>query len=155
MYKTHTLRKGRISEENRVYLITVVTHNRQRLFMDWPGARPVIHALRAADLEAHTSTHAWVLMPDHLHWLCSLRHKSLGSVVGRMKSRSTVVFNKNREGTGPLWQKGYHDRALRNEDSVLQAARYVVANPLRAGLVASLAQYPLWDEQWVAAPLSA
>lgn len=69
MYKTHTLRKGRISEENRVYLVTVVTHNRQRLFMDWPGARPVIHALRAADLEAHTSTHAWVLMPDHLHWL--------------------------------------------------------------------------------------
>lgn len=66
-----------------------------------------------------------------------------------MKSRSTVVFNKNREGTAPLWQKGYHDRALRIEDSVLQAAWYVVANLLRAGLVASLAHYPLWDAQWL------
>ncbi len=48
-----------------------------------------------------------------------------------------------------LWQKGFHDRALRREEDLVTVARYVVANPLRAGLVEKLGDYPLWDAIWV------
>jgi REP element-mobilizing transposase RayT len=48
-----------------------------------------------------------------------------------------------------LWQEGYHDHALRQEEDIKQIARYIVANPLRAGLVQSVADYPLWDAIWL------
>jgi hypothetical protein len=52
-----------------------------------------------------------------------------------------------RQRTGEyLWQPGYWDRVLRDEDDVLEAVRYIVANPLRAGLVTDLTKYP-----WVGA----
>ena len=49
----------------------------------------------------------------------------------------------------PVWQKGYFDRALRYEEDLKAAARYIIANPLRAGLVAQVGDYPLWDAIWL------
>ena len=49
----------------------------------------------------------------------------------------------------PLWQPGYFDRVLRKDDDVLAAARYIVWNPVRAGVVATPADYPhLGSEVW-------
>ncbi len=48
-----------------------------------------------------------------------------------------------------VWQKGYHDRAVRREEDLRHIARYIVANPLRAGLVRKVGDYPLWDAIWL------
>jgi len=48
-----------------------------------------------------------------------------------------------------VWQPGFRDRALRRESELLPVARYVVANPLRAGLVKRLGDYPHWDAMWL------
>jgi len=50
---------------------------------------------------------------------------------------------------GPVWQKGYYDHALRDEENLAAVARYIVANPLRAGLARNVADYPLWDAVWI------
>ena len=42
---------------------------------------------------------------------------------------------------GRLWQEGYHDRVLRPEDDVRLYARYVLQNPVRAGLVEDVSTY--------------
>ena len=42
-----------------------------------------------------------------------------------------------------------YDHALRADEDVLAAARYIVANPLRAGLVGSIRDYPFWDAVWL------
>ena len=43
----------------------------------------------------------------------------------------------------------HHDRALRRDEDLLAVARYIVANPLRAGLVRRVGDYPLWDAVWL------
>jgi hypothetical protein len=48
-----------------------------------------------------------------------------------------------------VWQPGYFDRALRAEEDVREVARYIVANPLRAGLCRQIGDYPLWDALWL------
>ena len=48
-----------------------------------------------------------------------------------------------------MWQAAFHDHALRKEENLHEIARYIVANPLRAGLVSSLAEYPHWDAVWL------
>jgi putative transposase len=50
---------------------------------------------------------------------------------------------------GRIWQDGFHDHALRKEEAVIDAARYIVANPLRAGLVGSVKDYSHWDAIWL------
>ena len=44
-----------------------------------------------------------------------------------------------------LWQKGYYDHLIRNEEDLIASARYIIANPLRAKLIANVADYPYWD----------
>jgi len=53
------------------------------------------------------------------------------------------------EQSHPIWQDGYHDHALRAEESLEDVARYIVMNPVRAGLVKSVREYPLWDAKWL------
>jgi REP element-mobilizing transposase RayT len=83
-------------------------------------------------------------MPDHLHWLLVLGEgESLSQVVRRVKAVSSKRLGR------AVWQKGFHDHALRREQDVRTVACYVVANPLRAGLVQRLGDYPHWDAMWL------
>ena len=44
-----------------------------------------------------------------------------------------------------LWQRNYYDHMIRNENDLLNNARYIIANPLRAKIVDKIASYPYWD----------
>lgn len=143
------LRKGRVSEIGRAYLLTTVVEGRRPLFADWRVGRRVVAELRAEHLAGRVESFAWVLMPDHLHWLLALREGDLETLMRRVKSRSAIAVNDALGRGGRVWQKGYHDHAARAEDDLRAMARYVVANPLRAGLVASLRDHPLWDSTWL------
>ena len=89
------------------------------------------------------------MMPDHLHWLFVLGDEAtLSTVVRLAKGRSSRWISADR-GISGLWQKGFHDRAARREEDLVSLARYVVANPLRAGLVERLGDYPLWDSAYL------
>ena len=142
------MRKGRFSEPGRIYLITTVTHQRAPLFTDMNCGRLVVQALRGEQVRAQTL--AYVVMPDHLHWLMQLGDEAgLDTVVRNVKSVSSRRLNLLLGRKGRLWQPGYHDHALRAEEDVQDVARYVVANPLRAGLVKRLGDHPLWDAVWL------
>ena len=92
---------------------------------------------------------AWVVMPDHFHWLISLDKGSLADLMRQVKSKSTRVVNAVAGRQGRLWQPGFHDHAVRQEENLESIARYIVANPLRAGLVKTCGDYPLWDAIWL------
>jgi len=144
------LRKGRTSRQNQIYLVTTVTLDRQWLFENFRIGRAVVHEFMRADRYGSTETHAFVVMTDHLHWLfCLVGSGSLSGVIGAVKRNSARQVNAilGRQGY-PVWQRGYHDHALRTEESVLDAARYIIANPLRAGLVSHEGMYPLWDARF-------
>lgn len=93
---------------------------------------------------------AWVVMPDHLHWLIQLGPLSLPSLMQQFKSRSAIAIRKaNPTFASRFWQKGFHDHALHKEEDLLATARYIVANPLRARLTKRLGDYPHWDAKWL------
>ena len=140
---THRLRAGRWSAKGQVYMVTTVTRGRARIFADFDIARMLIGILRDDAARGSHETLAFVLMPDHLHWLLQLQSGTLASLVGRVKSLSAKQIGRS------VWQDGFHDRALRREEDLQAAARYIVANPVRAGLVERVGQYPHWDAVWL------
>jgi putative transposase len=143
------LRKGRCSEPGQVYLLTLVTWQRFPVFADLSAARLVVQAMRCHQQRDEIESLAYVLMPDHLHWLIQLRQGSLARLMQRFKGYSSVSVNRTRMYSGRLWQQGYHDHALRQEEELRETARYIIANPLRAGLVERVGDYPHWDAVWL------
>jgi REP element-mobilizing transposase RayT len=146
---SHRLRIGRYAKLNRIYLLTANTLKREPVFRDYPLGRLVVHQFRQAQSEGFVESLAWVVMPDHFHWLIQLQRGSLAQLMCQTKSLSTRAINSATGRTGSLWQQSFHDHALRKEEDLVKLARYVVANPLRAGLVQKLGDYPLWDAIWV------
>lgn len=148
-YHGRALRLGRCSEPGRIYLLTVVVRDREPLLGDFTVGRLLVAELRSAVEAGWVNSLAWVVMPDHLHWLVELAEQPLPTLVQRVKGRSARTINQYLRRGGAFWQAGYHDHSLRCEEDVQAVARYVVANPLRAGLVRRVGDYPLWDAVWL------
>jgi len=144
------LRYGRYSEPNRLYLVTTVTFRREPLFADFFAARLAIAEMRRVHDDGLVESKAWILMPDHLHWLFALTENAdLKKVVQFVKGRSAHYINERFNRNGRVWDKAYHDHALRRDEDVRKVARYIVANPLRKGLVEKITDYPFWDAVWL------
>ena len=142
------LRKGRYSQKGRIYLATTRCHS-GKPFADVQVGQVVVDEIAHSDLAGHSRTLAHVVMPDHLHWLFELeRHESLSRVVGCVKGRAARRINADRQNPTRLWQSGFHDHAVRREENLGQIVNYLLANPVRAGLVADYREYPLLDGAW-------
>ena len=146
---TRNLRKGRHSEPGYTYLLTTIVHDRRPIFADWKIGRWLVAEMRDAEERGLAQSLAWVVMPDHLHWLLTLQSGNLPALMQGIKGRSAIAINRALGSQGQLWQKGFHDHALRKDEDLQAVSRYIVANPLRAHLVEKLGDYPLWDAIWL------
>ena len=134
------LRKGRYSQENQIYHITTTTLNRVPIFKNFVTARLMIDVIKKSDQLNQTVTLAFVVMPDHIHWLFQLNQaKTLPRLMQVIKSTSAHKVGK------PIWQAGYYDHAIRKDEDIANIARYIIANPIRAGLEKKVGDYPHWD----------
>lgn len=98
---------------------------------------------------------AWVVMPNHVHVLAYFRDGwPMGKVVNSWKSYTARQINRimrdngkapvmsdGRSNTG-LWQRGYWDRYIRSETHFENTIRYIVHNPITAGLVKRARDWP-------------
>ncbi|QFY88103.1 transposase [Magnetovirga frankeli] len=144
------MRRGRVSIPNQIYLVTTTTLRRQPAFAHFNAARAAAQSFEDRAVLADARLLAWVLMPDHFHGLLELgENNNLQGIMNRLKSASARRANKALGREGPLWDKAYHDHALRQEEDLLATARYIIANPLRAGLVQHVGDYPFWNAIWL------
>ena len=144
------LRRGRVSVANHVYAVTTVTVNRVPLFQRFELGRLVVREIRNLHEAGVVDSMAYVVMPDHMHWLFQLSAEhSLSAVIRLLKGRSAIAVNRVSGRKGPVWQAGFHDHGIRMDEDLRMLARYIVGNPVRAGLVAQPGEYPLWDAIWL------
>jgi len=143
------LRVGRISRRGQIYLITTRCHSSQKPFVDLSLGQIVADEIRFLDHAGVSGTFAYVVMPDHLHWLLQLScDDSLSRVVGRLKGRAARRINLARQKTMRVWQSGFHDRALRRIEHLYEVGNYILENPVRAGLVKHREDYSLSYLAW-------
>lgn len=146
---SQALRKGRYSCSRHIYFITTVCADRNRLFLDTDNARLVSKLCHDKRIWGESRLLAWVLMPDHWHGIVELgENTTLSRTMQAFKSCSAKALNVQIKSSGKIWQSGFYERCLL-EAHLLPAARYLIANPLRAGLVNEIGQYPYWDAIWL------
>lgn len=144
------LRKGRASLQGQIYLVTAIVLARVPRFSDDDAAISACRALADPVVWRNSRLLCWVLMPDHWHALVQLGESDdLSTLMNRAKSAMAKAANASAGTRGRVWERGFHDHALRSEEALLDTARYIVANPIRAGLVSSVRMYPYWDAVWI------
>ena len=80
-----------------------------------------------------------MVMPDHLHALLALPGEgvSLSDIVHHLKARTTAQYalGVRQQGwppfPGTLWQRGFYDRVIRDEEELNRVREYILQNPLR------------------------
>ena len=144
------LRRGRRSIAGHAYLVTFTTHARRPLFTHFAVAATACRATNDPRLWRSSDLMAWVLMPDHWHGLIRIgEDDNLSAVVQWLKANSARRVREEHPDIGQVWASGFHDRALRADERLENVARYVVRNPVAAGLVRRVGEYPFWDVAWI------
>jgi len=112
------LRKGRVSISGQPYLITSTIHKREELLSDKKTNSIVAGALKWLHDNNRIDLLAYVVMPDHLHFVAALKIGTLPELMHSLKSYTAKRINKALKREGKIWQDQYHDHAVRKEEDL-------------------------------------
>ena len=125
------------------YFVTICTEGRLRAFDDLGfGHWAISQLLRQATLREFEVS-AYCLMPDHVHLLLRGQSESADFRSFIISWNTRTAFAWRQRYQSKLWQKGYYDRVVRDSDDFFGMARYVLLNPVEAGLVKRAEDYAL------------
>jgi len=126
----------------RRYFLTICTHHRARVFIEDDRVAVITAQLTRIAAAERFSVTAYCLMPDHIHGLVEGQHDAADfrKFVRMFKQQSS--FHWKRTCGATLWQRSYFEHVLRDDEDGLRVAKYILENPLRAGLVARVEDYP-------------
>ena len=130
------------------YFITICSHDKQVIFGNVRDGRVVLNTLgqlvdshwrKLPEHWPHASVDLYVVMPNHLHGILMLESvdetgqaASATTIVGGFKSGVTKewrLLSQDRMAT--IWQRGFYDRVIRDEDELRAVQEYIQNNPLR------------------------
>ncbi|HLR76980.1 MAG TPA: transposase, partial [Balneolaceae bacterium] len=86
--------------------------------------------------------YAFTIMPNHVHSVFKLlpnldkqKKYPVTSIIGRLKSYTANECNQILKKSGPFWQEESYDHVIRDDDELGETIKYVIYNPVKAGLV--------------------
>lgn len=117
-------------------------NNRQLCFHTQQDFINYISWLKGFSVEFGVEIHAWVLMNNHVHLLCTPRQCDAISHMMQALGRQYVrYFNYKHNRTGTLWEGRFKSCLVDDERYLLHLYRYIELNPVRAEIVQNLADY--------------
>jgi putative transposase len=135
-------RRARIVLPGVAHHVTCRGNRRQKTFFDAPDYRTFETLLGQYCAAAAVDVLAYCLMPNHWHLILRPRTEaSLSRAVGNAKEAYSRLINAREGWQGHLWQGRYFSVPLGLEH-LYRAARYVLENPVRAGLAARPGDWP-------------
>ena len=131
------------------YFVTVVTRDRLPLLLCGEIPEYVEEALEhisGIDLDVF----GYVLMPDHIHFMVRTSPRHLNRAIASFKRYTGRRISEEVCLPRP-WQKRFWLICMAGAKMVDQRADYMLENPLRAGLVADLGDWPYsyWGTRWI------
>lgn len=120
------------------------TLDRAEYFTDSQVVSVIVDHFLQTAREKDIAIVAYCVMPDHLHLLVDGENDSseMEPFVSLAKQRAGYWFSRSHGKK--LWQKGYYEHVLRDEEKTEAVAYYIIANPIRKKLVEKVMDYPYW-----------
>ncbi|MDH3713693.1 MAG: transposase [Gammaproteobacteria bacterium] len=136
-------RRARILLPNTPHHIVQRGHNRASVFARADDYRYYLATLIEWKQPLGLKLYAYCLMTNHVHLIVEPGEavSAVGQLMRRLAGRQTRFVNALEGRTGSLWEGRYKASAIQSERYLLACSRYVELNPVRAGMVASAADY--------------
>jgi putative transposase len=120
------------------YFITLCCERRGENLLATPAVgHPLLETIKHRQARGIWYPHLALVMPDHIHLILSFPE------IGK---RVQTIMSKWKEWTAKSlkidWQRDFFEHRLRRDESFREKADYVLANPVRAGLVKKVADWP-------------
>jgi putative transposase len=116
-------------------------NNRQAIFASQADYQTLLNLLLENAQKFKVAIHAYVLMPNHFHLLATPETADgLPQMMQAVGRRYVRWFNDAQGRTGTLWEGRYKSTVIDTDQYLLTCMAYLDLNPVRAGLVASVAE---------------
>jgi len=127
----------RIEYPGAVYHVTSRGNARQDIFSDEPDRAAFLEILEKAIERFNWLCHTYCLMGNHYHLLIETVDPTLARGMRHLNGVYTQAFNRRHKRSGHLLQGRYKAILVEKDSHLLELARYVVLNPVRARMVRS------------------
>jgi putative transposase len=127
--------------------ITVRGNRRQTIFRTTRDAQKLLKLIE--DVSPHWELKTYCLMPNHFHLVVVASIENLTKAMRRINSVYAQWFNRKYDLSGHVFQGRFESKPIEDEKHLYEAIRYVLLNPVRAGLCRHPSEWPWcnWSEQ--------
>jgi REP element-mobilizing transposase RayT len=139
-------RHARIDIPGLLHHVIVRGIEKRPVFLDDQDREEFLSRFTMLLAETKTDCYAWALLDTHFHLLLQPQTAKLSHFMRRLLTGYAVVFNLRHQRAGHLFQNRYKSIACDGDSYLLELVRYIHLNPLRAGIVDTLAS--LDDHPW-------
>ena len=136
----------RLSDEmyigNKTAAFTICVKNHKKLFVSNKVFGIFEQKLLDSLQNYKCSTHVYLFMPDHLHFIVEGNEvgANIKMCVELFKQKTGYWLSQNLSKF--KWQKDYYDHITRNDEDIRNQIKYILNNPVRAGLIENWEEYP-------------
>ena len=135
-------RKPRVSLAGVAEHVIQRGNNRQAIFSCEDDMKAYVTWLKQYSKKYKVAIHAWVLMTNHVHLLCSpANHSGISQMMQSLGRMYVMYFNRAYKRSGTLWEGRYRSCLVQSDKYLLEVYRYIELNPVRAGMVQDPSEY--------------
>ena len=132
----------RLEYTGALYNVTSRGDRREAIYRDDEDREEWLAVLSQVCERFNWILHAWCQMTNHYHLLVETIDGHLSRGMRQLNGVYTQRFNRRHGEVGHLYQGRYKAILVQKESYLLELTRYVVLNPLRAGMVEKLEEWP-------------
>jgi REP element-mobilizing transposase RayT len=141
-YRRLIARKLRIELPHGIYNVGSRGNNGEMLFRDDIDRMEWLRLFAKVAVKYRWLGWSYCLMGNHFHFVLQIPHGGLSKGMQELNTGYSIRTNKRHDRTGHLVRNRFYSRVVEDDSHLLEVCRYVVLNPVRAGLCASPADWP-------------
>ena len=131
----------RLELSGGLYHVTSRGDRREDIYVDDIDREAWLETLAQCCERFNWAIHAWCQMTNHYHLIIETAEGNLSAGMRQLNGVYTQKLNRRHNRVGHVFQGRYKAILVERDSYLLELARYVVLNPLRAGMVKQLRQW--------------
>jgi putative transposase len=137
-------RRNKPDNPEATFFLTMTTFNRKHWFGDELGRDVLLRVMTRLAEGSDLEYEAWVILPDHVHWLLRPNSGDYSRIVSAFKYGVGAEFKKmGRLVKGQrMWQSRFWEHTIRDEDDYTRCVEYIHYNPVQHGYASAPKDWP-------------
>lgn len=135
------LRPLRLEFPDALYHLTSRGDRREDIYEDDTDRRAYLEVLSSVIEQFNWTCYAYCLMSNHYHLLVQTPDANLSKGMRQLNGVYTQAYNRRHNKTGHLFQGRYKSILVDEDSYLLELSRYIVLNPVKAGMVKRVDQW--------------